>query len=488
MTTLASDSESPFNRNRRQERDAERRARVISPQIEEHRGDVFRSLELNREADALQGDRDKFETSQEFRDQVAGERAIRNIAITTCVFYVLIFVADLFLATPDVSRMLADKTVLFISENLAKTTSFNGLVLASAPYWLRMGAGMMLVSIWLGITYLAKKSGNEAPQQAALLQVEAGQDSLRRKLITQIWLKRGLKVGYLVLLAGFFSLFYFWDLQRAHNEAESANSKEADQTQAAFQLPTSAELFGADANNQNAGNSPKEPAAPEASLGEGESGLNLSIGMLPVYAGLWCLHFFLILLPVSPAGRELRYSRFSIAKTQKRINRIRKVEIPLSLAIGDKVLATEDEALKRRLFTITEPLFPRINSLYGRDLLILQGGTRSQPDGGSANGETRPPSGSHDPDGTSQTHTSHNGINGHASGKWTTPAADVNHGLHPGRNGNHGGNGASKPNGKEHASNGTHIEPSQPDPAPELSDDEIPPVDWDNLMGGQRAS
>lgn len=474
----ASTLESPLDRGLRLQRDADRVRREREGLIEGHRDDVNRALHLGRDAGALQRDRDRFERDENFREMVADQRATWNIAVTAFAFYALISVADLFLATPEVSRMLADKAVSFISEHLAERTEFFGVVLTSAPYWLRILVGVTLVAVWIGVTYLVKKLGNEAPQQASLRMMEPGQDALNSRLIRQIWLKRGLKIGYLVLLAGFFAIFHSWDMQRARNESIGARVTEHEFDENPFLLPDSA-MFAGGAQPEE--DTAEKPAAmePEANAAEGTP-LFRSSAALAVYGGLWCLHFCLILLPVAPPGRELPYARFSIARVSQRIDRMRNEEIPLSLAIGDRVLATEDAALKSRLFTITEPLIPRINQLYGRQLLILQneGATPAAPNGAATDIPWAPQNdleASARPEFPSAFSDDGNG-NGNAARGWASSqmAQPDPHGL----------NGRHPVNGDRAVAGESPLDAVEL--AAGLPEDEVPPVNWDAEIWGSR--
>ena len=75
-----------------------------------------------------------------------------------------------------------------ISDRLAEVTTVFDVQFTSAPYWLRLLVGIALVAIWVWITHLVKKIGNESPEKAALQGLEPGQESVHSNLTRRIWL------------------------------------------------------------------------------------------------------------------------------------------------------------------------------------------------------------------------------------------------------------------------------------------------------------
>jgi hypothetical protein len=394
-----------------------RRDREFNRQVDFHSGEVHRALKLHWRRLELQKLAGTFDSSEEFRNDVAKDRAAHHAMLTTWIFFVIIGLADLFLATPDVSRRLADKAVAFISEKLAETQVVMGVTLTSAPYWLRISVGLALVSIWLGITYLIKRTTDETQNKADLLRLEPRDYPGKRKIRQAMLGKRFFKLAYMGSLAGVFSLFFLWDVERAKMEISSKKLNESADVMKEIQLPTGQNNSIAETSN----------GLKQANLSETEeikrAALFQASPSLAVYFGLLMLHGCILLLPLVPAGHQSRHANFDRNAIGEEIGSLENEEKPLSLRIGDRILATTDSTLRQRFFRIAEPLVPRINELYGRPILVINhpptngqraemAGQPAQPEVGTPMAD-RPVQSPNEDESRIAAHNGVNGINGH---------------------------------------------------------------------------
>lgn len=392
--------ESPHQRQMRLDRDERRRNTQWNRVVEQHRGEAERADALNRRASRIEGMVSRYDTDEPFREIVNEQRADRRNKIMVVAYCVLIAVADMLLATPDVVEMWASKAMTFVPKELTPVEIINGQEIVITPVWWRLCVAAVGVSIFLAITLGWKKLTNESKLQKRRNAVEPGDTRSFNRLTFWIWIRRIFKVAYLPLLALLFFRLYDYDLQRAKLVAETMRMESQ------MEHSTAPQLLG----TAGTGEAPGSSEAPDHDAATSiESGAGLAQASLVMFCCLWLLHGILFLLPSDSFGKDLEFATFRRAKSETQAMAMREEEVGLLRNIRDRLFSVPEGDQRYQLVRVALPVGARINEVsvievIPRELLASNSGQAQATTPQAGSGAATPTNGAS---------PVHHGTNGH---------------------------------------------------------------------------
>jgi len=348
---------------RRQTREAQEAVRQRI--IDAHRSEIDEACELRGERLRVEERMRRFETDSSFRSRVSAARKVLGILALTFGIGILIFFADLFLGTPDLAEDLAHPVMSLIPASWLESVAVDAEASTATPNWLRLTLGVVLSLVALALTVTVKAIGDETPVLHARRRIGAGDRQGWRLISRQLWTKRAVKIGYLVVMFGAFSWLYSYAEKRAEvmeslalQSTEELNWK----TLGGNLLPTG-----------QVETSEASPAS-DAHGGDAEvrKGGSLALGAAAIYAMLFILHAVLLMLPMPQSTLDLPLAKFNPHRAEKQAAAIRGREAGRLRGIVARIQTTPaGDPLRTILITLSEPVAPAVNELYNRVIMPL---------------------------------------------------------------------------------------------------------------------
>jgi hypothetical protein len=335
-------------RSERGEREREKQSQQL---LRQHINEVEQAEHLDRDAKQREANARRYDADAEFRQRVADDRSAFRNMLAVLAIIPLLAIADQFLATPDVSEWLASKAMVYVPHSWIENTA-EGFPLT--PVWLRFATGTILVSAFLAITLLVKKTSDASTLLAARFQVEPGDSASYNRLTALIWLRRAMKPAYMVILAILLFHLYDYDRQRANIVAANAASLKI------LEDTDKPVVVGSDP-----GVSAKPDKAKEPNSSAEDPATGLAKASAVVFCALWILHGLLVLMPTDGFGRELEYAHFRRGKIETEARDIRRNESTLLRGITRRIRMAPDNE-RDELIQIALPVVSRINEIDGR--------------------------------------------------------------------------------------------------------------------------
>ena len=438
--TTQTNIESAHQRQMRLEREERRRNSQWDGVVEQHRVETEQADALNRRAGRVESLVSRYDADEQFREQVAAERAARRTNIMIWSYIVLIAIIDILLATPDVSEWLASKAMVYVPKAWTPVEVINGHEVVITPVWFRLIVGANVVAAFLAITLGFKKITNETTLQKQRHTVEPGDTRNYNRLTANIWLLRALKVGYMASLAVLLFHLYDYDQQRARLVA-STLAMEREMTNSA-----TPQLLGSEGSTGGSTGSTQN-AAPSNVAAASDTGLAKASAV--VFCCLWLLHGILLVLPTDSFGKDLEFGKFRRSKVENQAQSMREEEVSLVRTVTERLFSVPEGEQRNQLVRVAAPIALRINEVHGFEVIPRDFiNPTSTP---SVNGAPT--------------------INTH-SGNGAAPTAAVPPVTH-GTNGHSHVAAAAPVNG----TNGTHP----------VAEEEAPVADWDAIFPSNRA-
>lgn len=366
---LQSTTQSPHELLLRSQQDESRREAQRQQLLKQHIDEVEQAENLNRDAEQREANVRKYDTDEEFRQRVADDRSAFRNMLAVLAIIPLLAIADQFLATPDVSEWLASKAMVYVPQAWIEKTAEGFPV---TPVWLRFAAGTILVSAFLAITLLVKKTSDASNLLAARFEVEPGDTASYNRLTALIWLRRSMKPAYMAILAVLLFNLYDYDRQRAKIVAANVASIEALEN-----TDKPLVVLGSDTDASAKSEKPDE----KKSNSSDDPATGLAKASAVVFCALWILHGLLVLMPMDGFGRELEYARFRRGGVEIEARGIRRNEAALLRTITRRI-RTAPENDRDELIQIALPVVRRINEIDGRTVIQVPGDA-DLPDAGS---------------------------------------------------------------------------------------------------------
>jgi hypothetical protein len=352
--------ESPHQRQMRLDRDARHRNAQWDRVLDQHRGETEQADALNRRASRIEGVVSRYDNDEQFRERVTEERAAQRNMIKIVAYCVLIAVADMIMATPDVVEMWASKAMTFVPKALTPVEIINGHELVITPVWWRLCVAGVGVALFLAITLGWKSATNESKLHLRRNAVEPGDTRNYYRLTFGIWFRRVFKLVYMGVLGLLFYHLYDYDLQRSKLIAQTMLA-ESQMEQAG-----TPQALGTDGAAQPASNSGSNAQDATASPDSGEG---LAKASAVVFCCLWLLHGILFLLPTDGFGKELEFAGFRRAKAEAQATAMREEEVGLLRGIRDRMFSVPEGAQRDQLLRMALPVGARINQVSGFDVI-----------------------------------------------------------------------------------------------------------------------
>jgi hypothetical protein len=344
----------------RLDRDERRRNAQWDRVLDQHRGETEQADTLNRRASRIEGMVSRYDNDEQFRERVTEERAAQRNMIKIVAYCVLIAVADMIMATPDVVEMWASKAMTFVPKALTPVEIINGHELVITPVWWRLCVAGVGVALFLAITLGWKSATNESKLHLRRNAVEPGDTRNYYRLTFGIWFRRVFKLVYMGVLGLLFYHLYDYDLQRSKLIAQTMLA-ESQMEQAG-----TPQALGTDGAAQPASNSGSNAQDATASPDSGEG---LAKASAVVFCCLWLLHGILFLLPTDGFGKELEFAGFRRAKAEAQATAMREEEVGLLRGIRDRMFSVPEGAQRDQLLRMALPVGARINQVSGFDVI-----------------------------------------------------------------------------------------------------------------------
>lgn len=384
------DGLSAFERGEQQNRARQAREAGIDRLIEQHRGEVEGACRLRGERIRMEDQVQRFENDPAYRARVSAARKARGILAFSLGIVVLIFFADLFFGTPDLAEDLAHPVMslmpeAWLGESSAEGTE-NQAVAAdgtskpisdsneqedveqksvSTPNWLRLVIGVVLSLVVLALTITVKLIGDETPLLRARRRLGAGDAHGWRIINQQLWTRRAIKLGYLVIMLGAFSWLYTYAEKRAEvmESLASESTDELSWDNLGVSLLSTGEVETDEAT--------PAPVADSAGA-DSKKGGSLALGAAATYAMLFILHALLLMLPMPQSTMDMPLAGFNPHRAGNRAATMKNQEDGLLRGIVARIQTVRrDDAIRETLITLSEPVARAVNELYERDLMPL---------------------------------------------------------------------------------------------------------------------
>jgi hypothetical protein len=384
------DGLSAFERGEQQNRAQQTRETIIERLVSQHRSEVEDACRLRGERIRTEDQVQRFESDPAFRARVSTARKARGILAFSIGIVILIFFADLFLATPDLAEDLAHPVMSLMpeswlgessaeaTENQAATGGGTANLSSDSneqedveqksvptPNWLRLVIGVVLSLVVLALTITVKLIGDETSLLRARRRLGAGDAHGWRTINQQLWTRRAIKLGYLVIMLGAFSWLYTYAEKRAE-VMESLASESTDEL-SWDNLGVSLLSTGEVETDEAA----PVPAVDSANADSKEGG-NLALGAAATYVMLFILHALLLMLPMPQSTMDLPLAGFNPHRAGNRAAAMKLQEDGLLRGIVARIQTVRrDDDIRETLITLSEPVARAVNELYERDLMPL---------------------------------------------------------------------------------------------------------------------
>jgi|GEM_PF-2610041 len=381
------DGASAYERSEQQHRARQAREANIERIIALHRSDVEEACRLNGERIRTEELVHRFESDPAFRTRVSLARKNRGILAFSWAIMVLIFFADLFLGTPDLAEDLAHPVMSMMPESWVEAedkSSEKAVVKANepskgdstskereedeqksvpTPNWLRLVVGVVLSLVVLALTVTVKLLGDETLLHRARRRLGAGDGRGWRMINQQIWTRRAIKLGYLVIMLGAFTWLYTYAEKRAE-VMESLASESTDEL--------SWDNLGVRLLSTGEVQTDEATPAPATKSNEVESkdGGSLALGAAATYAMLFILHALLLMLPMPQSTMDLPLARFNPHHAGNQAAEMMLREHGLLRGVVARIQTVRpDDSIRETLITLSEPVARAVNALYNRELM-----------------------------------------------------------------------------------------------------------------------
>jgi len=362
------DGLSPYEQAEQQARARSESETARRRALDEHRAEVDEACTLRLRRERLREEAERYERDPGYRRRVEAARRNRSRFGQLAFVVALIFIADLFLGTPDLAEELAHSTMSLLpgtgtAEGAAEKPG-NERASVATPKWLRLGVGVLLSAIVLVATLLVKKVGDETEHRRAQQRVAPGDREGWRVLMRRIWACRALKAVYMLAMAGFFCWIYTY----AHARAEVMDSyakmpsMEVDFASLGVSLFATGELVTDEATSGSAGESNADAASTN----------RLALGAAATYTMLWLLHGLLLLLPIAGSTIDRPLASFNPHRAAREAQAMGEREATLLRNIVARIYMTpREDPARETLITLSEPVARAVNELYVREIMPL---------------------------------------------------------------------------------------------------------------------
>lgn len=348
---------------RRQTREAQEAVRQRI--IDAHRSEIDEACELRGERLRVEERVRRFETDSSFRSRVSAARKVLGVLAFTVGIGVLIFFADLFLATPDLAEDLAHPVMSLIPASWLGSVAEDAGASMSTPNWLRLTLGVVLSLVALALTVTVKVISDETPVLLARRRLGAGDRQGWRLISRQLWTKRAVKFAYLLVMFGAFSWLYSYAEKRAE-VMESLASQSTEEL--------NWETLGGSILPSGQAETKEATPAPDAhgAITEVRKGGSLALGAAAIYAMLFILHAVLLMLPMPQSTLDLPLAKFNPHRAEKQAAAMRGREATLLRGIVARIQTTPaEDPLRTTLINLSEPVAPAVNELFNRVIMPL---------------------------------------------------------------------------------------------------------------------
>ena len=374
-TTLASETayEDALRARRAAAQTRQARGRVLGT----HREEVEEAVSLDRGASRVEDEIRRYDDpNSDYRNRVMTAKRAMMITLAVGATYAFIWMADFWLATPDVAEYLANKSMTLVAQFTgAVQTAKDGV--SVTPVWLRLVIGGILTSGFLALTAWVKSQSNEAHQHEAIQRIQPGDDHTFRRIQRVVWFKRLGKVGYLGALAMLLYLLYQYDLTRAHlwNDLQTLSTETKEWADVGIRI-SGGELQ----SDESTGTSKQEA---KAANNTGDSSADLARPALVVYCLLFMLHGVILLAPAAKAGQDRELASFRRGAAGRRVDRLREREGRVLRDLLHRINENDGE-LRDALIREAQPVAARINAAAMGDPVtgVTDASPSPQPDAG----------------------------------------------------------------------------------------------------------
>lgn len=365
----AVDAEGPsaYERGVQEERARQAREATVDRLVDQHRGEVEEACQMRAERLRIEAQRERYENDPAFRIRVAAARKARGILIFTMGIIALIFIADLFLGTPDLAEDLAHPVMSLIPESWMPASAADGTVSMETPNWLRLTIGVVLCTVVLALTIAVKLIGDESSVHRARRRLAEGDLQGWRITTRQLWTKRLVKGTYLVIMLGAFSWLYTYAEKRAEvmEKLAAEPAGEMNWENLGLSILSTGEVKTDEATPDLSAN--EETAEPE------DDG-SLALGAAATYAMLFILHALLLMLPMPSSTMDLPLAGYNPHRAEARAAAMKAREETLLRGIVARIhRVLHDDRIRETLIILSEPVARAVNELYERNLMPLPG-------------------------------------------------------------------------------------------------------------------
>lgn len=327
---------------------------VIQKELESHAADVESVCATRRTRSTLADKIAKFNSDPVWRQRILAAKRARRTIWLSLMLGTIIFLADLFLASPHLADLLTGNVVTYIpSDWLDKV---DGRIVI--PNGVRFAVGILFSLVALGATVLVRFLSDTTSLRQARALVRPGDTTGWQEIGRKIWNRQFLKIGYALIMAVTFAGYAKLTQDKLNEVSDLANAPALDLNFEKLGLAVSNGILATD----------EAVATPEA-VRHITSGT--ALGPIAVCSMLFLLHCLLLLVPSSDNTIDLALAKFNPHDAAENMVKFQAAEESSLRQIMRRIESyPSNDPIRARLQAISAPVSGAIEELERNPLPV----------------------------------------------------------------------------------------------------------------------
>ena len=320
---------------------------VILKELDIHAADVESVCATRRTRATLAERIAKYNSDPAWRRRIHAARQAKRTILLSLMLATIIFLADLFLASPHLADLLTDNVATYIPPGWLDKVDGRIVI----PNGVRFGVGVLFALVALGATVLVRFLSDTASLRQARTQVRPGDAAAWQEIARKIRSRQLLKFGYALVMAVTFAGYAKLTQDKLNEVSDLANGPSLELNFEKLGLAVSNGILATD----------EAVGTPEAAR---QITGGTALGPISVCSMLFLLHCLLLLVPSPDNTIDLALAKFNPHHAAEKMVKLQTTEESMLRQIVRRLESySSDDPIRARLHTISVPVSGAIEEL-----------------------------------------------------------------------------------------------------------------------------